>query len=841
MADDGESHILKILSGLQYGVEVGLGPGTYSFGNAADADIQFADVMLQPMHGRIRVGAGKLELRSDGGAITTSSGLNLSGRSEWHEVAQLDVISAGTTRFAVGGRGAKWASLASAERGAPSAQGVARPRERRANGLSLGVLGVGLVALLGGGAMYLAGGSGQFATPLQQPRADPVDVLRAAIDRLPFEHRLTVTQAVDGTLEVAGFVQAAVERRAAQNAIAETRIQTRSRIWVRDAMENEIAAFIASQGVNVDFELSPDGELRLEGDVLDPEAVRQLVDLIQAEVFGLAGIDDRIRTAQTILGEVNGVLESARLRDLVILRLDGMLIEATGVVPRNRIDNWVGFIQVYARRYADILPLRSFVTLEGVEGSGDPIVIGAGGEGLGRLVPRDTFGPDALPQEADLFALPEPDMRNPAPNTAPAAQSGPLTVSAAETAQRVMTLLRDRRPDLASTIDEALRSGTAPTEPVLLEALGVLAGEVSLRPSPQGPQLRVNLGDGRSTDIAIGDFLGGLGELADTVAEVDPDQNGAGAQTAAQPAGAALGGAGQRLAALFEPSANGDGNPPVGDADAGSATAPAGNSGRARPAGASQAGDTLADPGPHGAGALAGAEAVLPASFQPEAGDDLLIRAAERLAEQDDGTVRLPGETLALARRQQTRLSFGETLIVPPAPMAATSGGSRADSPCAIGPAVSVEMLPTILLWLDVLSLDPELDFGAMAAPARPALMQAALSPGRLSACLAMIDTAYSRALIDASVFLAEHRRNEDFGRFMFRATPGFELDVTGAHLIGERYVQTVDGRKLREGAAPTLASRIETIGDLGILVRVSDAYRVRLFDEALTWRVAEF
>ena len=403
MTETSSSFLLKVLSGVQFGVEVGLEDGTYSFGSGADADIQIVDISMAPVHGRVRLVGGKLSLRSEGGEIATSSGLAIiQGDDAWHEIAQLDIIMAGTSRFAIGSRAAKWASLSPetvAQRPAERASSAMRQIGRtRGAGLRIAVAAVGAVVAMTAAGLFLSGNSVPMLTASTTETVAAAQTVRNALADLPFAHTVRVTEAVDGTIDAEGYVGAAVERRAILNALNETGVQVRRRVWVREIIEIEVAELLRSQNVEVDASLSPDGVLTLSGTILDPDLAGRVTGLIRSEVFGIGGLDDQIRTARHILNEVQGLLDAARLRDLVIVRLDGLLIEATGVVTTDRIDSWVGFIQVYSRRYAEIIPLRSFVTLESTGGEvGAPIVIGATEPGRGRVIPLESFASGTAP------------------------------------------------------------------------------------------------------------------------------------------------------------------------------------------------------------------------------------------------------------------------------------------------------------------------------------------------------------------------------------------------------------------------------------------------------------
>src|SRR5262249_61725951 len=76
-----ERVILKILSGVQAGVEVSLALGDYTIGSGAEDDIQFIDVSLMPGQAKLRVAAGKIEIAGGSGAGTIGEGLRIEAGS----------------------------------------------------------------------------------------------------------------------------------------------------------------------------------------------------------------------------------------------------------------------------------------------------------------------------------------------------------------------------------------------------------------------------------------------------------------------------------------------------------------------------------------------------------------------------------------------------------------------------------------------------------------------------------------------------------------------------------------------------------------------------------------
>ena len=117
--------------------------------------------------------------------------------------------------------------------------------------------------------------------------------------------------------------------------------------------------------------------------------------------------------------------------------------------------------------------------------------------------------------------------------------------------------------------------------------------------------------------------------------------------------------------------------------------------------------------------------------------------------------------------------------------------------------------------------------------------MEAALHPHRIRACLKRVDNDYAAALLANSEFLSEMARNNLFAAFLLRSVPRYPMDLAGINLDGERFAQLADGRKLAEGSAPGVDSRLTVIGDLGLLVRVADGYRVNLYGDNIGWLVS--
>ncbi len=378
--------ILKILAGQQAGAEVILEYGEYSLGSGKDDDLHVADLSVSEQHLRLNLQNNKIEILAHSGDILTAKGLSLSsGQSEWVEIEPLDVVIIGTVKFAIGARNAQWATLQHALRSqdqdepednedkAPSTKGTQASLIRFANQmksqstrLAAGAAIIGLIA----GTVYLVGNSLFVASSANALINGNIEDVRAALSELPFSDRLKLHEAVDDQIYLSGYVDKPVQRRAVVSAIEESNAPVHLRIRVLETLRKDVAATLQSRGSNVDFSISDSGVLSLSGSILNKTEADQLIATLR-EINGLARIDSNIRSADDYLKEIQQLARRAFIDDTIIFRLDGDVLEVSGVITSQDVDRWSGFLRSYSNQYARYIPLRSLVKL--VQENGDVI------------------------------------------------------------------------------------------------------------------------------------------------------------------------------------------------------------------------------------------------------------------------------------------------------------------------------------------------------------------------------------------------------------------------------------------------------------------------------------
>jgi type III secretion system YscD/HrpQ family protein len=380
--------ILKILSGIQAGVEVSLAPGEYTIGSGTEDDIQFIDVSLKPAQAKLRVAAGKIEIAGGSGMVGIGEQLRIDAGSDWQDVEPLDIITVGMIRFVLGAPNANWTTLLESDdsrKPEPVKKrhryfDVSLPPILRESGklMQLVLPVMALIVVIVAGIWYFSTGDNTKLTP-HIAQAEAEKLARAALDQFPFGKAVVLKREVDGTIYATGFVKDAFERRALVTAVEKTGAQVYFRLGVLDALRNEIAEFIKSEKLSVGFTLSPTGELTLEGLILDEAAAERFLDKMRGSFAGVRLVDSKIRTAKSLLDEVQKLARTAQIDQFVLLRVDGELIEASGIMPVEKIDSWVGFLTAYSRRLGKDIALRSFVQLQKPGAtevaSGAPVVI----------------------------------------------------------------------------------------------------------------------------------------------------------------------------------------------------------------------------------------------------------------------------------------------------------------------------------------------------------------------------------------------------------------------------------------------------------------------------------
>jgi hypothetical protein len=868
MEDPSQSMIFKILNGPQNGVEVALEAGEYSIGSDREDDLQITDVALSAKHGRLRIADGRISISADSGAISTSTGLVLNaGEAGWHDIDQLDVVTLGATRFAVGKASANWAGLlASNTANAPAEKAVrteGRALLHSGRLVRFGLPALALIILAGFLTIALSSPQSSISSLIKRNSVSDVELVRTAIAKLPFGAQVKVREEVDGSIFASGYVDSLVQRRAVNDAVAGTGVQVRMRLWARDVVRNEVASLIDVRRLPLTFDLTPDGHIVLKGRELDKAKVDELSALISQQVVGVSGVRSEVVTAENVLENVRELARRAKVGEGVLFRLasldnGGQLIEATGAIRNDQIDAWLGFLKSYASTVADFMALRSYVGIEGqtvivnnttpaVPGSTDavaakdktadavPLILASektAPDAFGRRVPLDMFLNNQTSYEKLLDAV-APASSETETLKKERKTADPAKLDAATPPAKDKQSTDTNTTSVDTSVDAGLKAEITPegTPDSVLET-PVDATPTATRPSDSS--LMQLLGVSATADLVTGDEETAIAvpqivtrPVATKDVEDRPKADPSSPETAEDSASPDAVSEPEKTAVTEDTSA---------DVEKTAATTVDASETDRRPS------DTSSD-------SLASKVVTPPIldvaqSMQSDEGQ----KAARQLQDATTAILKLNksaklNDLLGTERGKDVqkaldRISRTVKQAATLRPLIAERARPQEAGACWEGSNITPDVLPTLIFWLDLLSISEKVSIDDLFIDNYGLLLEAGLSPDRVRDCLLRQPDPALAKLATSSIYLEEVGRNPDFIRFLLRSAPSYSLALAGANTTGARYIQLDNGDTLTEGEAPSLDSRIASIGDLGVLVRVPNGYKAEVYPKSMPWMI---
>ena len=777
------AYVLKILTGAQVGVEASIAEAEYVLGSGSDDDLHFVDLSLKPGHARLKIEDGTISVAGGAGGVNTKSGINiLTGDEEWRSIEPLDIVTIGTTSFAIGPVSADWSSLVNQEAVPETKQPIKAPKTPKQSSWGAGrfmtFTALTFVTLLSIG--WLASSSvGDADASVTVDGRSELALVNAALEPFPFSRNVAINQEVDGVVLATGYVETPAERRALRNAIDDTAVPVRFRVFSRDVITSEINGIIENQQIPVQFALDTKGTLTIRGDVLEQGRVTRLTNAIDGVVPGVEKIDLRVKTANSYLDDVRALVARSELQDSVILRLDGTLIEANGVIVATKVDNWVGFIQSYARRYADKIALRSFVQLVDENGNvlsnpvaaqpGLPIIIGSlSGSGTSEARPENSSFDAALVGETTLLEV-------------PASADATLNGTTSNTQTQVPT-----SDDAPQTTSQDTTDNTPST---------TVEGTSSTRSQAAGITLNLNRlkeGSFGAEDVFPGFNVATLTRSANT------------SSTTARPS---------------QPS-----ELTVPDLD------------NVTPVKATNVTETAALP----------TSRLLNRASRPESirGSQALQRMTQAVLAGEGQAEDLPSQINfedAANTLDQLKYLWGQSTdrtAIENQYFAMLSQPQLDRTECWHNSVATNANVANILFWLDYLSISEDFDLSVIGMDAQVLLLEAALNPNRIHACAQHVSANGSVDISSMSLYLNEVLTNPEFIRFIVRQLDAYQLNLSGVSTGSRnRYAQSANGIRFNEGTSPTPSSLLVNVGELGLLVQDSDRLSVTVYDASLHWK----
>lgn len=848
--DLSERMILKILSGAQAGVEVHLDPSEYSIGSGDEDDIHVVDVSMKPNHMRVRVSPGKIEIKGEAGAFL-SAGRSHSSGDGWLEIQPLEIVAAGATRLAFGGPTALWSSIAdhdAATASEPTPEPAPTDRFHRllawASDLRylFGPAALLVVLTVTGFVFFNVKDKGGVLA--SGANRNQLAAVRKALDSFPFGQAISVNEDVDGSIYVVGYVETPVERRAIAGAIDAAGIPVHLRLGVRQILRSELDGLIKAEKVAVKYDLSSTGVLTLDGVILDRAAADRFVGEIAQNAPGLNKVVSQIKTAQDLLADIKGLAHLSQIDDKVVFQLENLVVQANGVVSPNKIDAWIGFLQAYSQRFGDQIGLRSFVQLQQDPAAPTPLaqglpqmplMLGALPEGMepnidiarvksGDFDAKEAFAgpsrPALAPQQSesvraasDLSAAADQKSFAVGPGGAPSLSSAPSDAVIPNAGAMPRDPPAENRT-AAPRDPPAENRSVAPSDPPT-ENSSAAPHDPSPVASPSLPASAPILAPSQQRDVTPQPTAASAGADIQTKAPAKSTADRV-AATSSQPASAPSTASDRQISSS---SAQTSLSPLDFAATRLAPSTPADASRLANADDLSRRADDLMNRWLDGRLAP-----VAPNKSKSGA----LARALDALAVQTAD----PGETALKELDEKSKETFAHKYL----PLFGLSMAAEAKSSgtCRPNSHLTADDLPAVLFWLDLLSATDAMKISDFAPKDEAKILEAALNPKLAAHCLGR-DAARAR-IADDSIYLQEAGKNRDFVRFVTLGLPTYALDVTGAAMWTSRFVALRDGTLLHEGEAPNADSRIDTIGELGVVVRLATGFAAVVYPADMPW-----
>lgn len=159
---------------------------------------------------------------------------------------------------------------------------------------------------------------------------------------------------------------------------------------------------------------------------------------------------------------------------------------------------------------------------------------------------------------------------------------------------------------------------------------------------------------------------------------------------------------------------------------------------------------------------------------------------------------------------------------------------------CSDRLAVPIQQIPVTVLWLDILSGSESLALTSFPKERQQFILEAAINPAATRDCLIKAEKENGIDLIPYSNFIRESLRNPEFISFLTRDLADPSVTISGASLIGERYIQSNANKRYKAGQSIDQSSRLVAIGELGALIREYDGYTVALYGDTTAWVVRQ-
>jgi type III secretion protein D len=383
MRQEENRYTLKFFSGPHLGAEILFGNGNYVIGADEECDIVLSDESIAPRHLTLSIADGRINISAMEGVVYLDGEKIGDGD---RALSFYQVVTIGTTHFALGFAGENWPALA-----LPDIKSEERPEEEpqekpRAEAAKIAVAvpapegiekwkALFLAALKGGEnwkALFFAGCgllllafillflliSGPSDGPQTVPdRAQEIRDIRAVVKRMGIPG-LKVVTSTDARPTIEGYVDKWEQKRELIQALKQADVEPLVRVKVATELVKSAKETVQAMGLELNVQWKGDGKISLQGFVRKGDLLEKVCDMLKQDIPGIREIDRQVLTQDSIIPDLFKLLQRFGLEGKIQFEVHPGYILAKGRLDQAEVSKWDSVKKTFFSKYGSHLPLK---------------------------------------------------------------------------------------------------------------------------------------------------------------------------------------------------------------------------------------------------------------------------------------------------------------------------------------------------------------------------------------------------------------------------------------------------------------------------------------------------
>ncbi len=368
--------VLKILSGPHLGAEILLSNGEYILGTSDECDIILSDHSISEKHVKITVKESKVSIKA------LENGLYIDGETQTQEaqVKNFQVITIGTTNFAIGPAEEKWPELNLS--GFPpkkpehegenkqSAQEIndgetvsdppTTPPEEASDGFIkqhwrlLSIAGGALILFFVVFIIML--GASSSSSNINRNPEKTLEKLKVAVSKLQLPG-IHLSRDNAGIITIEGYVRNKKEKKDLQEMATKYAPEAKIRVIVTSQLEDACRESLSALGFQLPVTANIDGTVVIRGVVKNSSSFNKAVQILKQDVPGIEKIECHVLAYSEIIPTFQRILENLNFKGQVDFKTYPDRILAQGMLNKKDMKIWREAKKQFCYNYGANIPI----------------------------------------------------------------------------------------------------------------------------------------------------------------------------------------------------------------------------------------------------------------------------------------------------------------------------------------------------------------------------------------------------------------------------------------------------------------------------------------------------